>query len=52
MVLCERVNKKNKTNVLFCGTVHYVQLYKAGCEYSRFGPRCRGRFTGETSAIP
>ena len=24
MVLCERVNNKNKTNLLFCGTVHYV----------------------------
>lgn len=52
MVLFERVNKRNKTNVLFCGTVHYVLHSRLRIQPFPLAPRRRGRFTGETSAIP
>lgn len=35
MVLCERVNNKNKTNLLFCGTVHYVVQSRLRTQPSR-----------------
>ena len=52
MVLFESVNKRNETNVVFCGTVYYVVHSLLRIQPFPLAPRRRGRFTGEASAIP
>lgn len=50
MVLCERVNNKNKTNLLFCGTVHYV--VQSRLRIQPFRSSLQGTFHGRDVCDP